>query len=163
MKNVWLLLIIFFAGCGAPSNEDIAKGLVKEHLRTTLPDFEHNYEASNFGPLGGAFLPFEETEQYVEFSKTLKGLNDSIVVLEKKQQENGADKTIGNRMQVLKDSITAKGERNSTIKQSYIPEKLFKISHAYIVKDKEGLEKKIEDEFYINKELTKVVKSKNVY
>lgn len=165
MKIVWLLLCIAFAGCGPKSNEEIAKDLITEKLKTTLPDFK-DYESVNFGALGSASLPYEETDQYVANSKAIKDCNDSIASLEILIKENKTASSAGSynsRLQELKDSIRAKGERNATGKQSYTPEKLFKMSHAYTLKDKAGLDKKIEEEFYMDKDLKKVLKVRRVY
>src|SRR5665647_1965998 len=166
MKIVLLLLCVAFAGCGTKTNEDIAKDLITEKLKTSLPDFK-NYEAVNFGALGTAFLPYEETDQYITNSKALNDCKDSITVLEKMIKENKTASTAGDtykeRLQQLLDSIKAKNERNNAYKQAYTPEKLFKMPHSYIVKDKSGLGKRTEDEFYIDKDLKRVVKVHKVY
>ncbi|MEO5891579.1 MAG: hypothetical protein ABIQ31_15110 [Ferruginibacter sp.] len=166
MKILLLLLCVAFAGCGAKSNEEIAKDLVEEKLKTTLPDFNNNYESVNYGTLGTAFLPYEETEQYKKNSMTISDWNDSVIALEKIIKENktaAGSEEYKKRLQQLQDSTKAKSERNSSEKQSYTPEKLFKITHAYNVKDKQGIEKKTEDEFYFDKDLKKVLKVKKIY
>jgi len=162
MKIVWLLLCIVFAGCGPKSNEEIAKDLITEKLKTTLPDFK-DYESVNFGALGSASLPYEETEQYVANSKAIKACNDSLEIMLKEYKAASAANTYSSRLQELKDSVQAKSERNATAKQSYTPEKLFKMSHSYTVKDKAGLDKKTEEEFYFDKEMKKVLKVRKVY
>ena len=166
MKIILLVICIVFAGCGGKTNEDIAKDLVKEKLKTTLPDY-NNYESVNFGALGMAFLPYEETDQYIVNSRALKDYKDSITVLEKLVKENKVVSTDVNdykkRLQQLMDSSGALNARNNEGKQAYTPEKLFKISHAYKIKDKSGLEKKTEDEFYFDKDLKRVVKVHKVY
>lgn len=150
-----------FAGCGPKSNEEKAKDVVIEHLRTSLPDFENNYEGANFGKLGTAYLPFEETAQYIDHAKAIKVLNDSISVLEESAKQGNTGTAAG--LQVFRDSIAAKSDRNSTAKQSYVPEKIFKISHSYSLKGNDKLGKKTEFEFYIDRELTKVLKTNKVY
>ena len=164
MKIVWLLLCVAFAGCGAKSNEDIAKDLIKEKLKTSLPDF-NMYESVNFGTLGTAFLPYEETDQSMTNVKAINDCKDSIVVLEKLISENASPSSASykTRLQEFKDSTTAKSERNNTAKQGYTPEKLFKLTHGYILKDKSGVEKKTEEEFYFDKDLKRVVKVHRVY
>ena len=166
MKIVLLLLCVAFAGCGAKSNEDIAKDLIKEKLKTSLADF-NMYESVNFGTLGTAFLPYEETEQNIANVKGINECKDSILVLEKLISENKtASPAIAGykiRLQQLQDSTTAKSERNNSAKQGYTPEKLFKLTHAYILKDKSGMEKKTEEEFYFDKDLKRVVKVHKVY
>ncbi|MCW3089482.1 MAG: hypothetical protein JWP81_551 [Ferruginibacter sp.] len=166
MKIVLLLLCIAFAGCGPKSNEEIAKDLITEKLKTTLPDFKE-YDAVNFGPLGTAFIPYEETEQYINNSKALNAYKDSADSLEKiiKGGKNTPAEGQENkrRLQQLQDSVKIKSDRNNTEKQGYVPGKLFKMSHAYTVKDKAGLDKKTEDEFYFDKDLTRVVKVNKVY
>jgi hypothetical protein len=155
-----------FAGCGAKSNEDIAKDLIREKLKADLPDFNDNYKAVNYGTLGTASLPYEETDRYITNGKVLKLWKDSISFLEKMIKENknapGSDKYKA-RLQQLQDSTKVKNEKNSADKQSYIPEKLFKISHAYEVKDNSGVVKRTEDEFYFDKDLKRVVKVHKVY
>ena len=155
-----------FAGCGAKSNEDIAKDLIREKLKTSLPDF-NAYESVNFGTMGTAFLPYEETDLNVANMKAINDCKDSIAVLEKMigENKNASPAAAGFRekMQQFQDSITAKSERNNTAKQGYTPEKLFKITHAYTLKDKSGIEKKTEEEFYLDKDLKKVVKVHKVY
>jgi len=155
-----------FAGCGAKSNEDIAKDLIREKLKTSLPDF-NGYESVNFGTMGTAFLPYEETDLNLSNMKAINDCKDSIAVLEKLIGENKnaspADASFRKKMQQFQDSVTAKSERNNTAKQGYTPEKLFKITHAYTLKDKSGIEKKTEEEFYLDKDLKKVVKVHKVY
>ncbi|MBC7886866.1 MAG: hypothetical protein H7Z13_03195 [Ferruginibacter sp.] len=166
MKIIYLLLCIAFTGCGPKSNEDIAKELIKEKLKTSLPDF-NNYESANFGRMGKAFLPYEETGQYITNLKALNNCKDSITLLEKmiKENKNGSTGGVSNneRLQQLLDSTRALNDRNNSARQSYTPEQLFKMSHAYTVKDKAGLEIKTEDEFYFDKDLTKVLKVHKVY
>jgi flagellar basal body L-ring protein FlgH len=166
MKIVLLLLCMALAGCGAKSSEDIAKDLIKEKLKTSLPDY-NNYEPVNFGTMGTAFLPFEETGQYITNLKALNDYKDSITILEKMIKENKATSTDGDayrkKLQQFLDSAKAINERNNTDKQAYIPGKLFKLSHAYKVKDKSGVEKQTEEEFYFDKDLKRVVKIHKVY
>ncbi len=166
MKIVWLLICIVFAGCGPKSNEDIAKDLITEKLKTSLPDFE-NYESVNFGMMGTAFQPYEETDQYIASSTAIKACKDSVILLEKLISENKSTstetETYRNSLKKLQDSISVKNKRNSAAKQGYTPKEIFKISHTYIIKDKSGQEKKTEDEFYIDKELKKVLKVHKVY
>ena len=165
MKIVWLLLCIAITGCGPKSNEEIAKGLITEKLKATLLDFK-DYESVNFGALGSASLPYEETDQYVTNSKAIKDYNDSIAILELMVKENKTAltaNTYNSRLRQLKDSISTKSERNAMVRQSYTPEKLFKMSHSYTVKDKAGLDKKTEEEFYFDKKMKKVLKVRKVY
>ncbi|MEP7106374.1 MAG: hypothetical protein ABI760_00300 [Ferruginibacter sp.] len=163
MKIGILLLCVAFAGCGAKSNEDIAKDLIREKLKTSLPDF-NNYESLNFGTLGKAFLPYEETDRHIANLKALNIYKDSITALEKIIKENKtASPESSKRLQQLLDSTKAISERNNAEKQAYTPENLFKITHAYKIKDKSGLEKKTEEEFYFDKDLKRVVKIHKVY
>ena len=157
MKIIWVLLCIVIAGCGAKSNEDIAKELITENLKTTLPEFK-NYESVNFGTLGSASLPYGETDQSRDNLKVIQQWKDSVTLLEKTTPGSYQAK-----ISQLQDSIKTASERNSATKQSYLPEKLFKLSHAYILKDASGQEKKTEDEFYFDKDLKKVVKVHKVY
>ena len=83
--------------------------------------------------------------------------------MEKMIQEKTAIENYPVKMQQLQDSIKTTSERNSTAKQSYLPEKLFKLSHAYILKDASGVGKKTEEEFYFDKDLKKVIKVHKVY
>lgn len=165
MKIIWFLLGIALTGCGPKSNEDQAKDLITEKLKTSLPDF-NNYESVNFSALGTAFLPYEETSQYITNSKDLINFKDSIAVVENLIKENKTPSTGDNykqKLQQLQDSIMAKNERYNSYKQGYTPEKLFKMSHAYLIKNNSGLEKKTEVEFYFDKELKRVVKVHKVY
>lgn len=166
MKILLLLLCIAFAGCGPKTKEDIVKDLVTEKLKSSLPDFSR-YESLNFGTMGTAFLPYEETDQYKANIKALNDLKDSIASLENLIKENkdaaATADTYKSRLQVLQDSATAKNERNKSAKQGYTPEILFEITHAYLLKDPNGPNKKTEDEFYIDKDLKKVVKVIKVY
>ena len=163
MKNLLLLLcIVAVAGC-AKTNEDIAKDLIQEKLKATLPDFE-NYEPVNHGRIGKAFLPFEESDQYVNNKKEIKILSDSIAVLQqlisdKKPGTTGeTELDYTKRMQQLQNSITAKNDAINSAKQAYTPESLYRLTHTYKVKDKSGVEKTTEEAFYFDEALTKVVK-----
>src|SRR6187397_2693925 len=112
MKIVLLFLCVALAGCGAKSNEDIAKDLITEKLKTSLPDF-NMYESVNFGTLGTAFLPYEETDQSVTNVKAINECKDSIVVLEKLISENKTVPAIASykvKLQEFKDSTAAKSE-----------------------------------------------------
>jgi hypothetical protein len=157
----FLLVCAVFAGCGPKSNEEIVKELITAKMKSSLPDFS-KYESVNFGTMETAFLPYEETNQSVANIKDINACKDSVAVLEKLISEN---KTVAyqERLKQLTDSVTAKSDRNNTAKQGYTPEKLFKMSHAYILKNDAGVEKKTEEEFYIDKDLKKVLKSHKVY
>ena len=164
MKIVLLFLCVALAGCGAKSNEDIAKDLIREKLKTTLPDF-NNYESVNFGTMGTAYLAFEETDQAISNAKTLGIYKDSVALLEKtiSESKTAAGDNYKARVQQLQDSIKTISERNSAAKQTYIPEKIFKLTHAYTVKDNAGLEKKTEAAFYFDKDFKKVLKVNKIY
>jgi hypothetical protein len=149
------------AGCGPKSNEEIVKDLISAKMKSSLPDFS-KYESVNFGTMGTAFLPYEETDQSVANIKEINACKDSIAVVEKLINENKTP-AYQERLKQLTDSVTAKSDRNNTAKQGYTPEKLFKMSHAYILKSDAGVEKKTEEEFYIDKDLKKVVKVHKVY
>jgi hypothetical protein len=163
MKMILIVLCISLAGCGAKSHEELAKELIQQHLKTSVPA-DKSYEALNYGTLGTAALPYEETDQFVAMTKRLRAYEDSIATLQKMPTENQA--TTGanqQRLSQFQDSITAINTLKSTARQSYVPEKLFKISHAYLLKSSSGTEQKKEDVFYMDKDLTKVVKVKSSY
>jgi hypothetical protein len=164
MKIVLLFLCVALAGCGAKSNEDIAKDLIREKLKTTLPDF-NNYESVNFGTMGTAYLAFEETDQAISNSKALGIYKDSVALLEKtiSESKTAAADNYKVRLQQLQDSMKTISERNNASKQTYIPEKIFKLTHAYIVKDKSGIEKKTEEAFYFDKDFKRIVKVNKIY
>jgi hypothetical protein len=165
MKIVMLLICVALAGCGAKSKEDIAKDLITEKLKTTLPDF-NQYESLNFGTMGTASLTYEETDQYKNNLKALNQCKDSVTLLEKLIKENNSPALTVNYQQLLKqlqDSAIAKNERNKIAKQSYTPEKLFKLSHAYLLKAASGPDVKKEEYFFIDEGLKKVVKVQKVF
>ena len=165
MKIILLLLCIALAGCGAKSKEDIAKDLITEKLKTTLPDF-NQYESLNFGTMGTASLPYEETDKYKNNLKELNQYKDSVALLEKLIQENATpSNTTTYLLQIkhLQDSVIAKNEKNKITKQSYTPEKLFKLSHAYLIKAASGPDVKKEEFFFIDEGLKKVIKIQKVY
>lgn len=160
-----LLLCAVLAGCGPKSNEEKAHDLITENLKTTLPDFS-SYTSLNFGALGTAFLPYDETSQYLSYQKSITVYSDSIALLQKMilaDSTASIAKTYKERIQVLQDSTAAKSERNKIAKQGYTPEKLFKLTHAYNLSFKDGTEKKTEAEFFLDKDLTKVVKVHKLY
>ncbi|MEO6550261.1 MAG: hypothetical protein ABIN94_19815 [Ferruginibacter sp.] len=159
MKKVWVLVTIVFMGCGAKSNEEIAKDLIKEKLKSSLPNAK-GYEPVNFGALGTAFMPYEESAGYIGNMKHIKVYKDSADLLQKTTVLDNSGKK---KLEVILDSIKAKNQRNSAEKQSYVPGKLFKMTHDYTVKDETGIEKKTEDEFYFDKDLKSVVKVHKVY
>jgi hypothetical protein len=158
-----LLLCAALAGCGGKTEEDIAKELITEKLKASLPDFGA-YSSLNFGAMGTAFLPYEETSQYAANIKSLNSCRDSIAVLEKIITGSKAAAS-ANRLslQQLTDRVNAKLESNKEAKQAYVPEKLFKLTHAYTLQEKDGQEKKTEDAFFIDKDLKRVVKVVKVY
>jgi hypothetical protein len=165
MKIVILLICVALAGCGAKSKEDIAKDLITEKLKTTLPDF-NQYESLNFGTMGTASLTYEETDQYKNNLKSLNQCKDSVTLLEKLIKENSTPALTVNYQQLLKqlqDSTIARNERNKNAKQSYTPEKLFKLSHAYLLKAASGPDVKKEEYFFIDEGLKKVIKVQKAY
>ncbi|MEP7142036.1 MAG: hypothetical protein ABI707_04155 [Ferruginibacter sp.] len=168
MKKILLFLSIAFAGCGAKTNEDIAKDLIAERLKTTLPDF-NNYEALNYGTMGKAFLPYEETDQYIKNTKAVQMFKDSISILQqlitakKTASADGTDVKYKERMQQLLDSAKLKNDTINSGKRVYIPEQLFKLTHAYKVKDKSGVEKTTEEAYYFDKDFKKIQKVQKIY
>ncbi len=161
----WLLLCIVFTACGPKSNKEKAMDAVREHLKTTLPDFD-KYAALNFGELGTASLPYEETSQYVAHKKSINECRDSILLLQKMISADSTSAPAAAykvRLQQLQDSSIAKNERNKIARQGYTPEKLFKLTHAYTLKDQDGNDKKTEAEFFIDEDLTRVVKMNKLY
>lgn len=168
MKKIVLFLAIAVAGCGAKTNEDKAQELITQYLKTSLPEFK-NYESLNFGTMELAFLPYEETDTYVSSLKAIQVLKDSADILQQLVQANAAGSASGNnelyklRRQQLLDSAQAKKDFISAGKRIYVPEQLPKISHAYLLKDKSGGEKKTEDAFYFDKDFKKIIKVKKIY
>ena len=168
MKKILLFLAIVVAGCGAKTTDDKAKELITEHLKTSLPDF-NNYESLNFGTMELAFLPYEETDTYVSNIKAIKALKDSADILQQLLQGStaGAASSLNElykiRRQQLLDSATAKSDFIHAGKRIYVPEQLPKITHAYLIKDKLGGEKKTEEAFYFDKDFKKIMKVKKIY
>ncbi len=166
MKIVYcLLLCAAFAGCGPKSNEEKAMEVVSVNLKTSLPE-SNNYTPLNFGKLGTASLPYEETNQYLDYKKLMKAYSDSMLLLQKMitaDSTSATASTYKERLQQLQDSSIAKNESHRIARQSYIPEKLFKLTHAYTLDDKDGNDHKTEAEFFIDKDLTKVVKMHKLY
>ena len=168
MKKILLIVCIAFAGCGAKTNEDIAKELITESLKAKLPNFK-DYESLNFGTMGKAFLPFEETGFFVTNTKTIKTYEDSVAVLTQLMNDNkmaatAADgATYKQQLQRLQDSIKAKNEIIAVTRQGYTPEELFKITHGYKLKDKTGTPVSVEEAYYFDKDFKGIVKVKKVY
>jgi hypothetical protein len=168
MKRILLIACIAFAGCGAKTNEDIARELITESLKAKLPDFK-DYESVNFGTMGKAFLPFEETELFVTNTKAIKTYEDSVAVLQqlindnKTAAANTSLATYKEVVQQLQDSIKAKNELIAVTKRSYTPEELFKITHGYTLKDKTGKPVPVEEAYYFDKDFKRIVKVKKVF
>lgn len=168
MKNILLIVCIAFAGCGAKTNEDIAKELITESLKTKLPNFK-DYESVNFGTMGKAFLPFEETGFFVTNAKAVKVYKDSIAVLTQMMNESKSAITEAGgasykeSLQRLQDSITSKNELIAATRQNYTPEELFKITHGYTLKDNTGKPVAVEEAYYFDKDFKGIVKVKKVY
>lgn len=161
-------MCIAFAGCGAKTNEDIAKELITESLKAKLPDFK-DYESVNFGTMGKAFLPFEESGLFVTNTQTIKSYEDSVVILQQSidDSKNAATPntvtTVKENILRLQDSIKAKNEIIAVSKRSYTPEELFKITHGYTIKDKTGKPVPVEEAYYFDKDFKGIVKVKKVY
>jgi hypothetical protein len=116
--------------------------------------------------MGTASLTYEETDQYKNNLKALNQCKDSVTMLQKLIQENATPSitaTFKLLVNQLQDSAFAKNERNKIAKQSYIPEKLFKLSHAYLLKAASGPDVKKEEYFFIDEGLKKVIKVQKVY
>ncbi len=168
MKNILLIVCIAFAGCGAKTNEDIAKELITVRLKAKLPDF-NDYESVNFGTMGKAFLPFEESELFVTSKKMIKNYEDSLVILQQSVNDTKDAPTSDNAKTVtetilrLQDSIKAKNEIIAVNKRTYTPEELYKITHGYTLKDKTGRPVPVEEAYYFDKDFKGIVKVKKVY
>lgn len=168
MKKILLIVCIAFAGCGTKTKEDIAKELITENLRAKLPDFK-DYESVNFGTMGKAFLPFEESGLFVINTKAIKSYGDSLAILQqsmndtKESANSNTAATVKENILRLQDSIKAKNEIIAVSKQSYTPEELFKITHGYTLKDKTGKPVPVEEAFYFDKDFKGIVKVKKVY
>lgn len=168
MKKILLFLAIAVAGCGAKTNDDKAKELITQYLKTSVPDF-NNYESLNFGTMELAFLPYEETENYVSGLKAIKALKDSADILQQLVQANAVGSSSNSielyktRRQQLLDSAQAKKDFIFAGKRVYIPEQLPKITHAYLIKEKSAGDKKSEDAFYFDKDFKKIIKVKKIY
>ncbi len=168
MKKILLFLVIAVAGCGAKTNDDKAQELITQYLKTSLPDF-NNYESLNFGTMELAFLPYEETDSYVNGLKAIQVLKDSADILQQLLQANAAGPSGGSnelykiRRQQLLDSATAKKDFIYAGKRVYVPEQLPKITHAYLIKNKFEGEKKTEEAYYFDKDFKKIMKVKKIY
>ncbi len=163
MKYLLVIFTVFaMAGC-AETNEDRAKDLISERLKTTLPDYE-NYESVNHGKLGKAFLPYEETPQYVANVAAINSMQDSIKVLEMMignktgSTSNDSLNFYKQRMQALAGSTQALRVSINQVKMSYVPQQLYKLTHSYKMKAKSGIETVTEDAYYFDKDVTKIIK-----
>lgn len=163
MRIAVLFICIAFAGCGAKSNEEKGKDLIVASLKSSLPDF-NSYESISYSNLGTASLSYEETDQYIATAKKLRDYEDSVAMVEKIMKEDKAvgEATYKDKLQSLQDSIQAISRRKSEARQAYSPEKLFKLRHAYKFKNKAGVETNSEDEFYFDKDVTKIVKTNHL-
>ena len=163
-----MIVWVAFAGCGEKTNEDIAKELITESLKATLPDFK-DYESVNFGTMGKAFLPFEETGLFVTNTQAIKIYEDSLAILQQSITDNKNDATsntvaiVNENILRLQDSIKAKNELIAVTKRSYTPEELFKITHGYKLKDKSGKPVSVEEAYYFDKDFKGIVKMKKVF
>ncbi len=162
MKKLLLVLIVAgLAGC-AKTNEDIAKDLIHERLKTTLPDFD-KYESVNHGKLGKAFLPFEETDTYVATEKSIKAQTDSITMIEARLAGTPAvspDSATWYKQTLaqLQSSRQALREGIGSGKMAYVPQQLFKLTHTYKIKEASGIEKSSEDAYYFDTAVTRIIK-----
>jgi len=165
MKRIMVLLCVILVGCGPKSNESKVKDLITAYLKTSLPDIEA-YKSLNFGTLGTATLTYEETDQFKTNIKVLQNWKDSTTLVEKSITENKGllpSAEIKAKFQKLQDSTSSKIESNKLAKQGYTPEKLYKLTHAYTLRDKNDNDIKHEDAFFIDEALTKVVKVKKIF
>lgn len=160
MKRIIVLLCIIFAGCAA-TNEDLAKGLIKERLKTSLPDF-NSYESISFSAFSTAFLPYEETDQYLQNSKSLRGFKDSASILQTMIAAKGVtaatDSTYAKNLQQMTDSAKLRDEVIRTAKRGYTPPKLFKMTHSFKAKDASGIESVNKVEYYFDKDFKAIMK-----
>ena len=160
MKKILAIIsVILFAGC-AKTNEDLAKALITENLKTSLPN-SNSYQSVSFGTLGTAFLPYQETEIYINGTKKIKYFNDSIDVMQQQIVSNTIASTNSNykaKVQQLLDSTKANEAIIMNGKQGYTPEKLFKIAHTYKTKNAGGVETVNHEEFYLDKDVKHIVK-----
>lgn len=162
MKKLLLVLVIAsLAGC-AKTNEDIAKELIHERLKTTLPDFD-KYESVNHGKLGKAFLPYEETDGYVAHHKTIKAQGDSIALYQARLASTppvSSDSAAWYKQQVTQLESNSQALRDSVNngKMAYVPQQLFKLTHSYKIKNASGTEEVTEDAYYFDTAVTRIIK-----
>lgn len=156
MKRILLFLFIAVAGCGGKSNEEIAQELITKRIKDSLPpDFK--YEALNYGTMGKAFLNYEETSQYARNTSSVQLMKDSLEML-KQAVPAGNEQTarLSHNIEAINDSIQSG-------KRAYVPEQIFKMSHAYKITDASGVTKTKEDAYYIDAQFTRIIKVQKVY
>ena len=160
-KLLIMLLVVAVAGC-AKTNTDIAKDLIQERLKATLPDYD-KYESVNHGELGKAFLPYEETDLYVSNTKAIKAQGDSIAMYQARLASTPpltSDSSAWYKQQVtqLEKNIQALRDSISGAKMAYVPQQLFKLTHSYKIKAGDGTETLTEDAYYFDTAVTRIVK-----
>ena len=164
-KLLLMLLIVTVAGC-AKTNTDIAKDLIQERLKATLPDYD-KYEPVNHGVLGKAFLPYEETDLYVSRTKAVKAQGDSIAMYQARLASTPpitSDSSAWYKQQVaqLEKNIQALRDSISGGKMAYVPQQLFKLTHSYKIKSDDAIETITEDAYYFDTAVTRIVKVRRI-
>ena len=164
-KLLMMLLVVAVAGC-AKTNTDIAKDLIQERLKATLPDYD-KYESVNHGELGKAFLPYEETDLYVSNTKAIKAQGDSIAIYQARLASTPpitSDSSAWYKQQVtqLENSIQALRDSLGSGKMAYVPQQLFKLTHSYKIKSDAAKETITEDAYYFDTAVTRIVKVRRI-
>ena len=164
-KLLMMLLVVAAAGC-AKTNTDIAKDLIQERLKATLPDYD-KYESVNHGELGKAFLPYEETDLYVSNTKAIKAKDDSIAIYQGRLASTppiSGDSSAWYKQQVtqLEKNIQALRDSIGSGKMAYVPQQLFKLTHSYKIKSDDAKETITEDAYYFDTAVTRIVKVRRI-
>ncbi len=160
MKRILLFLFIAVAGCGGKTHEDIAQELITKRIKDSLPP-DTKYEALNYGTMGKAFLAYEETSQYARNTSSLQQLKDSLELLKKTETNNAAPAK--EQIARLTHNIEAINDSIQSGKRAYVPEQIFKMSHAYKITDPSGVTKTKEDAYYIDAQFTRIIKVQKIY
>jgi hypothetical protein len=179
MKKFVFICCLLLCCIGCISQEQRAKKLIKEELRTTLHDFK-SYEAVTFGSLDSIFTDFTDTPTgdsifkemnnrasilKMKISETNEALDDYKNEYNERLQEYYRERAIKkyNELQILREEVDKDPDILLELISNHVPEfKGWKMNHSFRSKTLGSNYKLAHQVYYFNIEISKITKSFDV-
>lgn len=167
-KLLLIAVIVSFVACSSPENR--AKKLVKQRLKETLHDW-NSYENVKFGTLDSVYTTVFDNSEYVaiadEFTATARELSS---LMDDYEIYRDLGYLFASKRKSVYDRIMERGNicdslkfKMDSIKKVFIPVfKGWSIDHSFRANNLAGHKGIHHARYYFDKELTKIVDSKDI-